>query len=81
MIVGQRRVAPVARQWNLPWPGGGLVWMRPYAVVVEETGGSSSALRVRDRTRRIQLGLLGVGVAAALLIRWRRHGRNSRGEG
>jgi hypothetical protein len=77
--IGQWRVIPVEREWSLHWPGGGLVWVRPYAAVVE-TGGSSTCLRIRDRTRRIQLGVLGAGLAAALLIRWSLRPRNSRGE-
>lgn len=70
---GDRVLRPVARVLALRLPGGtgAFVWNRPLGVAVEENG-RSRWLRVPDRTRQIQWLILGVGLAAGLLVRRRR---------
>jgi hypothetical protein len=60
----------MARSFLLRLPGeaGGFVWNRPVGLRVEEPSGSRT-LRITDRTRRIQLGLLAAGLAAAFFVR------------
>jgi hypothetical protein len=64
-----RTLIPVARSFllRLPGQGAGLVWNRPVGVHVEDSSGARS-LRITDPTRRIQLGLLAAGVAAAFVV-------------
>ena len=74
---GGRILVPVAASLRLRAPGGagGLVWSRPVGVRIEEAEGSRY-LPIRDRTRELQWLLLGIGLAAALWIRFaRRPGR------
>jgi hypothetical protein len=64
-----RRIVPAARSFLLRLPGeyGGLVWNRPAGVRVEEESGARW-VPITDRTRRIQIGLLAAGLAAAFLV-------------
>jgi hypothetical protein len=64
---------PVARSLLLRAPASRatLVWSRPLGVEVL-SGGERRFLAVEDTTRRIQWLLLGAGLAAGLLLRWRR---------
>ena len=61
---------PTARSFllRLPGEGGGLVWNRPVGVSIQDASGRRW-LRITDTTRRIQLGLLAAGLAAAFLVR------------
>ena len=45
MTVGVRTITPVVRSLVARWPGGGSVWSRPAAILVEREG----------RTRRIPI--------------------------
>lgn len=67
---GKRVLIPMARALLLRLPGsaGGLVWNRPFGVLVRE-GASGRLVRVPDWTRRIQWSLLAAGLAAAVLAR------------
>jgi hypothetical protein len=64
---------PVARSLLLRAPAGlaALVWSRPLGVEVLSAG-ERRLLEVGDKTRRIQWLLLGAGLAAGLLLRWRK---------
>jgi hypothetical protein len=68
-----KTLIPVARALLLRAPAGiaALVWSRPAAVEVLAAG-ERRLLRIEDTTRRIQWLLLGAGLAAGLLLRWRR---------
>jgi hypothetical protein len=65
---GRRLLVPIFRTLTvrLPGPAGGLVWNRPLAVEVQESG-EERFLSVPDWTRRIQWILLGAGAAGILL--------------
>jgi hypothetical protein len=65
-----RVLFPIARSLRVILPSGraGVVWSRPVGVLVEEAG-SYRHVRVRDRTRYIQWGILGAGLAIALAMR------------
>ena len=54
--VGTRTITPQAQALTIRWPGGGLVWNRPLALLVEEKG-VSTRLPIVDPTRRWQVGL------------------------
>ena len=64
-----RRLVPAARSFLLRLPGehGGLVWNRPAGIHVEDESGARW-IPIIDPTRRIQLGLLAAGLAAAFLV-------------
>jgi hypothetical protein len=40
MTFGDRTITPVARSLVARWPGGGLVWSGPAAVIVDREGGT-----------------------------------------
>jgi len=67
---GERTLIPLARTLRLRLPGvaAGMVWSRPFGVVVKE-GASHRFVRVVDPTRRIQWALLAGGLTAAILVR------------
>ncbi len=73
------RLRPIARVWEVRLPGrhGGLVWLRPIAVEVQDESGREAGrtLTVRDSTRLGQLALLAGGLAALLVVRRRRKRR------
>jgi hypothetical protein len=59
----------MARSFLLRLPGdrAALVWNRPVGVRIQNASGAHW-LRITDPTRRIQLGLLAAGLAAAFAI-------------
>ncbi len=59
-------VIPQSRALVLRLPHGFWVWNRPSGVRVEQRGRASD-LPIVDLTRRIQLGLLGVGMVIAIV--------------
>jgi hypothetical protein len=69
VTVGDVTVTPRARALVVRLPRGGFVWNRPTAVMVERAG-QVKRIPVRDVTRILQLGLLGLGLAIALAIRF-----------
>jgi len=60
---GGVRATPQARVLEVRWPGGGLVWNRPVAVIVKRDG-TTSRMPIVDATRAAQLAL---GAFAALV--------------
>lgn len=67
--VNNLTVYPVARSYRINMPGtrGGVVWNRPLAVIVEDNQGTRQVLAVIDRTRRLQIAILGAGLVITLL--------------
>ena len=67
--VNNLTVYPVARSYRINMPGarGGVVWNRPLAVIVEDNQGTRQVLTVIDRTRRLQIAILGAGLVITLL--------------
>ena len=67
--VNNLTVYPVARSYRINMPGArvGVVWNRPLAVIVEDNQGTRQVLTVIDRTRRLQIAILGAGLVITLL--------------
>ena len=67
---GGIRIIPFAQVARLDLPGihGGMIWNRPSSVLAVYPDGSEQVIPVIDRTRRIQLALLGTGLVSGLLI-------------
>ena len=65
VTVGGTIVTPLACALVVRWPGGGLVWSRPAAVLVEREG-RVRRIPIVDVTRLVQAGLLGLGLALAI---------------
>ena len=66
VTVGDVALTPESRALIVRWPRGGLVWVRPVALVVER-GEEQERVLIADVTRELQLGLLGFAIIAALL--------------
>lgn len=49
---------------NLPF---GILWTRPASVAVHHPDGSIDVLKIEDVTRKIQLGILGIGILGSIL--------------
>jgi hypothetical protein len=78
VVVGGMTVTPQSQAVALRWPGGGWVWNRPVAVLVEQDG-VTRRIPIVDVTRLAQLAFLGVGLgvwilALARFVRERRQG-------
>ncbi len=70
VLVGEQIVTVISKTLRLQVPGKsiGLVWNRPSAVRVQTTGSGEVTLPVVDETRRLQILLLGLGIAGSILI-------------
>lgn len=68
-------VTPQSEAWIVDWPGGGLVWNRPIAVLVEQDE-EINRVPIFDWTRIAQVGLLIVAVRA--LSKYRKRLRQPR---
>jgi hypothetical protein len=72
VTAGDVTVTPQSRALVVRLPRVGLVWNRPTAVLVERDG-QTRRIPIVDRTRLLQVGLLGVAVlAASASLRYRR---------
>ncbi|HHX66365.1 MAG TPA: hypothetical protein GX702_15925 [Chloroflexi bacterium] len=75
---GDVRITPEARVLTLRLPWGGVVWNRPTAVMVEQSG-SIRRVPIVDVTLLLQVGLLVVGMMLPLMVgrleRWARRRR------
>jgi hypothetical protein len=60
-MVGDRRVTLLSSVLIIRLPWGNYVWQRPKAIIVEQQG-RQVMLPIRDVTRRIELGLYGLGL-------------------
>jgi hypothetical protein len=63
-------VTPQAQVVSLRLPFGGFAWQRPTAVLVEE-GGQVRRVRIVDVTRLLQVGIAGLALIVAALMRRR----------
>ena len=68
--VGNQSITLISKalRWAPPLGFGGLIWNRPLAVRVRSANGVEHLLPVVDETRRQQLLILALGLAASLLI-------------
>ncbi len=70
-----------ARALQVRWPGGGFVWNRPVAVLVESEAGKQARLPIVDVTRLMQLGLVALVLGVGLVDMWGRpRRRDAQGE-
>jgi hypothetical protein len=67
VTVGDVSLTPQSRALILHWPGGGLVWNRPVAVVIKQ-GDRLSRLPIVDVTRLAQISLLGLSATFTLIL-------------
>ena len=67
---GGRILIPQAQTVRLKLPvfKGGILWRRPYAVLVKDTGGQETTLPVVDVTRTAQIMVLLAGVLTVTII-------------
>ena len=67
---GPNKITPFSQAVKLMLPGsrGGLIWNRPYSVLVQGDDGSEQVLPVVDVTRIAQLILIGIGLAFGILF-------------
>ena len=70
VLVGDQIVTVISKTLRLQVPGMpiGLVWNRPSAVRVQTAGSGEVTLPVVDETRRLQILLLGLGIAGSIVI-------------
>ena len=68
--IGEQSITVVSRVLRLQVPGMpvGLVWNRPAEVRVETDGAGAVILPVIDETRRMQILLLGLGIAGSIVL-------------
>jgi hypothetical protein len=66
IAVGDVTLMPQSRALFVRWPNGGWVWNRPVAVLVER-GEETERIPIVDVTRKVQVGLLGLGVLFGLV--------------
>jgi len=80
ILAGGLTIVPFARSVRIH-PAGvpvGLIWNSPAALAIQGGDGPDRKLPMRDVTRRVQLALLGAGLAGSLLI-WLTFRRKSYG--
>lgn len=67
---GTRWITPFSQALIFQIPGlpGGLIWNRPVSVLVHEPNGEERVLPVVDRTRQIELALLGAAAGFSLVL-------------
>lgn len=75
---GSRTLTPQVQTVRLKSPRlkAGVVWRRPYAVVVAEAGGEETTLPVVDVTRVAQIAVLLAGVLTVTIIWFLRRSNN-----
>jgi len=66
ITAGDITVTPQAQALTLRWRGGGWVWNRPVAVLVER-GGNAERIPILDVTRMAQVGLYWLGLCLTVL--------------
>ena len=70
--VGDATITPLSRSLVLRWPGGGVAWSGPAAVLVEREG-ETDRVPVANVNRRIRWGLR--EGAVVLIATWIAHNR------
>jgi hypothetical protein len=70
VLAGRTRIIPFAQSVRLDFPGfpGGVVWNRPFSILVVSANGEEQVIRIVDVTRRIQIALLAAGFLGGLLL-------------
>lgn len=68
--VGEQKITVVSKtlQFQIPGITAGLVWNRPAMVKVQTEGAGEVTLPVVDETRRMQILLLGLGIAGSIIL-------------
>lgn len=66
VTAGDRTVSPQSQALVVRWPGGGFVWNRPVAVLVQR-GEETERIPIVDITRTAQWGLAGLGLIFSVL--------------
>ena len=77
---GGRTLTPQVQtvRLKLPHLTAGMLWRRPYAVVVKDTDGEETILPVVDVTRAAQMMMLLAGVLTVSIIWYLRRSNNER---
>lgn len=60
-------ITPESQALSLRWPGGGLVWNRPVAILVERDG-ETERMPILDVTLLAQIALLGLSLVFSIAI-------------
>lgn len=74
VTVGEVTVTPLSQALVIQLPFGGFVWNRPTAILVDQHG-RTERIPVMNVTRVLVWGLLGLGLAVAILSPRRAHRR------
>ena len=66
----QAKLVPFSQMVRITFPGGfgGFIWNRPAAVLLQSEEGEEVVIPVHDKTRRIQLSLLGAALVSTLIM-------------
>ena len=67
VTIGDTTINTQSQALVVRWPGGGYVWNRPVALLVQN-GQGSKRIQIIDTTRMAQLGLLGAGLIFSVLV-------------
>jgi hypothetical protein len=67
ITVGDASLTPQAQAVTLRWRGGGLVWNRPVALLIEQDN-ETRRIPIVDATRLAQISLLGSSVILTLIL-------------
>lgn len=76
--INELTITPQAQALTICWPGGGLVWNRPAALLIERAGQVERS-PLYDWTRLLQVSLLLFGLMGGLLLATGRRRRKARG--
>jgi hypothetical protein len=77
--LNETTITPVSQALTIRWPGGGLVWNRPVALLIERAG-QVERRPLYDWTRLLQVGMLSVGLITGLLLATARRRRKAKGQ-
>ena len=67
ITIGDLTITSQSQALTIRWPGGGWVWNRPVAILVERDGGTER-IPIVDVTRVAQWAMLGVSVLCSILV-------------
>jgi hypothetical protein len=67
VVVGNTRITLQSRTLVVGWFSVGVIWRHPTAALVEADG-RATRMPIHDVTRLIELGLLGLGLAIAIVM-------------
>jgi uncharacterized spore protein YtfJ len=69
VVVNDITLIPQSQELRVHVPPGTFVWRRPIAMLVEREDGQVEHLPIVDRTRVLQLALLGLSIVITLVVR------------